>query len=143
MTHFSLFYKKFIGLLTKKGERKKALKIINNALLNTSKLLTLPVRKIITELYNKLSSSVEIKKIKIRRSVHFVPFPVNLKRKLFLIIKWFVFAISNNELNKNLEYKLREEFLKIVRKQESLVYQHKKYQIQKSFKYQTNTHFRW
>lgn len=143
LSKINLFYKKFVGLFTKKGEKRKSLKIINNALLTTSKSTNLPINKILRKLHNKLSTSVEIKKIKIRRSFHFIPFPVNAKRKLYLIIKWFIFAMSTFKSKTNLEYKLNDEILKVLKNQESIVNYSKKYQIQKSFKYQSNTNFRW
>ena len=48
----SLLYNKLIGLFTKKGEKRKSLKIINNALLQVSKTSQIPINEILIKLYN-------------------------------------------------------------------------------------------
>jgi ribosomal protein S7 len=141
---FDLLYKKIIGFLLKKGKKSTAFKIVNKALSGVCKNLNKPIRLILLEIFNKLKVFVESKKIKIRRGTHIVPFPVNPKRRIFLIVKRLVFVIKKNKLLIPFESKLGDEIKKIIEtKEKTLSHKIKIYNLSKSIKHRSNIHFRW
>lgn len=129
---FDILYKKIIGSLLKKGKKSTALKIVNEALSCVCENLNKPIRLVLLEIFNKLKVFVESKKIKIRRGTHIVPFPVNPKRRVFLIVKRLIFAIKKNNL-----------LIPFESKEKVLSHKIKIYNISKSIKYRSNIHFIW
>jgi len=146
--HFSAFIMKsfFIklqGLLLKRGKKTISSKILKTGLLLCSNKMGLSTSLILFKLYNKLKLSTELKKIKIRRSVHFVTFPMTLKRKLYLISSWLIFTSKKNKIKKPLYYKLAAEIAKILKKKKSHSLKKKNYFVYKSVQFRSNNHFRW
>ena len=136
-------YQKLIGLFIKNGYKFKALKIVEGALKLTSSYLNLSVNSILLKVFNKLKTSVESKKIRVRRSFHFVPFPVNFKRKIYLIAKWILVGVEKQKIKKSTDFKLYSELVKIIRTKHSISYKSKRYNIYKSLQNKSNLHFRW
>ena len=83
-------YNKIINFFTKKGNKVKATKIVNEAFDKVSKETGLSFNSILSKLFSKLNSFVEVKKIRVRRGFHLVPFPISHKRSTYLIIKWLI-----------------------------------------------------
>ena len=56
-----------------------------------------------------------------------------------------VFSIysCNKDDNNSLDYKLKMEIIKILKKQSSSIFSNKKHHIKNSLNYQSNVHFRW
>lgn len=142
-TKTNILYKKLLGLILKKGKKTVAINILENSLVNVSKKVNLSVSKIISILFNKLKASIELKKIRVRRRFHFVPFPINIKRKAYLVTKWVLLSISKNKIKSKTSKKLTSEIIKIIKNQKSLSFKTKKYNISNCFSNKSNKHFRW
>lgn len=83
-------YNKFLGVLIKKGNKKKAKKILNNSLskvLKRIKIKKLSRNKVLLVIFSKLNCFVEIRKIQRRKNTHLIPFPVKVERRIYLAIK--------------------------------------------------------
>lgn len=140
----NLVFKKLIGLLIKKGHKNQIFRIVKTSLKVASVKLKLRLSQLIVKLFNKLKISVESKKIKIRRNFHFVPFPITLKRKTYLIVKWLILSLKKNKLKVSCLVKLVSTFTQLINKKKfSSAYKIKKANIIQSLKNKSNSHFRW
>jgi ribosomal protein S7 len=83
-------YCKFLGFLTKKGNKLNARKVLDKAFFNVSKKLKMSREKALVLLFSQLNSFVEVKKVRVRRKIVFVPFPISFKRRSYLIVKWVI-----------------------------------------------------
>ena len=83
-------YCKFLGFLTKKGNKLNARKLLNKTFFSVSKKLEMSKEKALNLLFYKLNSFVEVKKVRVRRKIVLVPFPISFKRRSYLIVKWIV-----------------------------------------------------
>ena len=72
---------------------------------------------------------VEVKKIRIKRSTHIVPFPITFKRKSYLIIKWLIEAIKEDTRKISTSEKLSSELINVLKKSSSKALQKKKLNI--------------
>ena len=72
-------YKKIVNFFIKDGNKVKANKIVCLAFSKISKKTGLSFNEILSKLFSKLNSFVEIKKIRVRRGFHMVPFPIFIK----------------------------------------------------------------
>jgi ribosomal protein S7 len=138
-----ILYQKLVGLVNKKGEKLKALKIIETALRLAHLRLKMPVNLVLYRVFGFLKSSVELKKVRVRRSFHFVPFPINSNRKSYLVAKWIFLSIKKSKLKKSMEEKLYLEFFKVLKTKKSSSQKSRKYNIYKSLQNKSNSHFRW
>lgn len=137
------FNQVFLKFLLKKGNINKAKKIFKNTFYILFNETGLGSYSILAQVYSKLHINFEIRRIKIRRSSHLVPVPLNAKRRYYLICKWIFDAASANDSYQEFSVKLAAELLKIVKNQncESLT---KKKMIQTTaISNRSNTHYRW
>ena len=134
---------KLVGLVMKEGYKTKALRIVENSLRQASVELNLSQNSILLKVFDKLKTSVESKKIRVRRSFHFVPFPVNLKRKVYLIAKWILVGVTERKIKKSFDFKLSSELVKIIKTKIATSYKNKRYNIYKSLQNKSNIHYRW
>lgn len=139
----TLLYNKLVGLLIKKGVKQKALRILEDALLEVKKTTKITPNLILFKIFNSLKTSVESKKIRVRRSFHIVPFPIKTNRKLFLISKWILTGTTKQRLKKSFGNKLALELLKILGNKKAFSSKFKKYNVSKSLQNKSNIHFRW
>jgi ribosomal protein S7 len=82
-----ILYKKLLGLITKKGNKKVSVRIIDRALLLSATKTENSLEQIFLKIFKELNSSVEVKKIRVKRTIHLVPFPTTFKRRIYLIVK--------------------------------------------------------
>lgn len=138
-------YNKFVGLLNKKGLKIKAKYILDRALLLTSKKMPVSTNTILITIFLKLHTFIEVKSVKIKRRVVFVPFYINYKRRIYLIIKWILLAVKRDTRKVPLFQKLSFEFVKLLAKKnlKSYTLELKKQNVDLALKNRSNTHYRW
>jgi ribosomal protein S7 len=136
-------YNKFVGFITKKGKKPKAKVIFDSALFNVTQKLKIPLNKLLLKIFLKLNSYIEIKTIKIRKKVHFVPVPTTYKRRIYLVIKWIINATSEDKRKLNFSKKLSLEILNLIKNKTSKALKIKKNNFAKALINRSNLHFRW
>jgi small subunit ribosomal protein S7 len=136
-------YNKIINFFTKKGNKVKATNLVNSAFDKISKSTGLSFNEILTKLYLKLNSFVEIKKIKVRRGFHLVPFPISHKRSTYLMIKWLLQAIKNDNRKVPVSDKLFLEINQTISSSSSKSLDIKNSNITQVLANRSNIHFRW
>ena len=136
-------YNKIINFFTKKGNKVKATNLVNSAFDKVSKSTGLSFNEISTKLYLKLNSFVEIKKIKVRRGFHLVPFPISHKRSTYLMIKWLLQAIKDDKRKVPVSDKLFLEINQTISSSSSKSLDIKNSNITQVLANRSNIHFRW
>jgi small subunit ribosomal protein S7 len=136
-------YNKIISFFTKKGNKVKATKIVNEAFDKVSKETGLSFNSILSKLFSKLNSFVEVKKIRVRRGFHLVPFPISHKRSTYLIIKWLIQAIKEDKRKISFSDKLFSEINQTISSSSSKSLEIKTSNISQVLSNRSNIHFRW
>jgi len=136
-------YNKIINFFTKKGNKVKATNLVNSAFDKVYKSTGLSFNEILTKLYLKLNSFVEIKKIKVRRGSHLVPFPISHKRSTYLMIKWLLQAIKDDKRKVPVSDKLFLEINQTISSSSSKSLDIKNSNITQVLANRSNIHFRW
>ena len=132
-----------IGVLTKQGNKTAAVKIINSAFLKVSKNTTLSMNKILLKLFLKLNSFVEVKKVRVKRSFHLVPFQITLKRRSYLIIKWLLQVIKTDTRNISISDKLAFEIEQTLKSENSKLLNLQTLNTTLALANRSNIHYRW
>lgn len=136
-------YDKFLGFLIKKGNKIKAKKILDSSFIKLSKKTGLLPRQLLLNLYLKLNSFVEIKKVRIRRSSHFVPFSISVKRRIYLIVKWLMIIVNNDTRKIPSSEKIYTELFNLLKTSSSKSLKLRHLNVSKAASNRSNIHFRW
>lgn len=136
-------YNKIVNFFIKDGNRVKANKIVSLAFSKVSKETGLSFNEILSKLFSKLNSFVEVKKVRVRRGFHMVPFPISHKRSTYLIIKWLVQAIKEDSRKLPTSEKLAAEINSTIVNQSSKSLDIKNLNISQVLANRANIHFRW
>ena len=136
-------YSILVGFLIKNGNKSSAIKIINTAFSKVSKKTGLSRRQILLKLFLKLNSFVEVRKLKVRKRIFFVPFPTTTKRRLYLTIKWLVMASQKNKKKISISEKLAYEIEQTLITDASLSLEFLKSNLDLALKNRSNLHYRW
>lgn len=135
-------YTNLLGCVTKSGKKVKAKKILNSALLDVSNSLNIPVSKVFLNFVKKAGSIVELKKVKLRKNIHFIPFPVKKKRRYFLISKELLNFKDSNKKRVSTTTKISEQIKSfIVKRGHNL--DKKKQLVNQIVSNRSNIHYRW
>lgn len=136
-------YCKFLGFLTKKGNKLSARKLLDKTFFSVSKKLKLSKEKALNLLFSRLNSFVEIKKIRVRRKIVLVPFPISFRRRSYLIVKWIVDATKLEKKKSSLHKKLTKEITGVLEGFKSKSQSLRQMNFSKALANKSNVHFRW
>ena len=139
----SSLYLKFLGFLIKKGKKTKTKFLLMLSFFKFCFFFKKPLKSILNTLFITLNTFVETKTIKIKKSRYIVPFPINLNRRIHLIIKWFVLSINANKSRRSFHLKFLEELNLVLTKKHSEVLNLKNLNISKAVANRSNAHYRW
>ena len=139
----NLFYEKFLGVLTKKGKKTIAKKILDTLLLKLSKRLNIPNTLILYFIFLRLNTFVEIKKISFRRSSHLVPFHITFSRRIYLALKWILLAVKKDSRKISTIDKFSNELFKILKNLPSESVKAKSLNDSQAVLNKANIHYRW
>ena len=137
------FYDKFLGFLTKKGNKVKAKKILDEAFLSIAKKTKYSKQVSLMMLFSSLNSFVEVKKVRVRRRFVLVPFPINLKRRSYVIIKWVMQSVEKDTKKSSLANKLARELISILKNAFSRTKKSRRLNFFQALANRSNSHFRW
>ena len=140
--HINL-YSKVFGFLIKKGKKNKSLRLLNNAFFKICTIIKRPLHYLLTKLFIILNVFVETRTIRTRRSLHVVPFPLTLKRRVYLVIKWIFLVVKKNSEKTSFIPKFIREILFILKKKKSEVFKLKLSNNSKALLNRSNIHYRW
>jgi len=136
-------YNKFLGFIIKKGNKIGAKSVLNNAFLAVSKKTGLPLHVILLKLFLKLNSFVEVRRVRVQRSSHLVPFSIRLKRRSYLIIKWLMQAVKEDTRKVSMAEKLFFEIFSTLKSSPSKSIKIRNLNISQALLNRSNIHYRW
>jgi len=136
-------YSKLLGFLIKKGKKTKTKAHLGFSFFKVCFYYKKSIGVLLNGLFLELNTFVETKTLNIRQTRYIVPFPINLRRRIHLILRWFVSAILLNTTNKPFHTKFIEELLLLLNKKRSKVSYLKNLNIVKASVNRSNTHYRW
>jgi ribosomal protein S7 len=139
----SNLYNNFLGFLIKKGNKIGAKNILTNAFLMVSKKTGHSLQTLILKIFLKLNSFVEVKRVRVKRSSHLVPFSIRLKRRSYLIIKWLMQAIKEDTRKVSMSEKLFVEISNTLKKSPSRSVKLRNFNIAQALSNRSNIHYRW
>lgn len=136
-------YTKFLGSLIKKGNKVAAKRILDNSFIQASTINKNSVHLNLHKIFSKLTCFLEIKKIKIRKKIHFVPFPLTAERQDFLKIKWILESAKEDLRKVDFSQKIGSELKNILLNTKSKTLSKKKYINKIALLNRSNIHYRW
>lgn len=136
-------YFNFLGFFTKKGKKPIAKNLLDTSFFLASKQTGYSLQNLLTIIFLKLQCFVEVKKIRIRRSTYLVPFSINYKRRLYLIIKFLINAVKQDTRRVPFNEKLSQELISIITNKGSKALKAKEFNISQALSNRSNAHFRW
>ena len=139
----NILYNKFLGLLIKKGNKIKAKKILNSALNLASKKSGYSYSFLLLNIFSKLNIIVESKTVNFKRRTFIVPFPISLKRRSYLGIKWLLEAALQNKKRIPIHIKISEEIISLLDCSTSKAFKIKQLNNYQSISNRSNIHYRW
>jgi len=137
------FYNKFLGSLIKNGNKSAAKRILDKSLEIVSERSKILPSMVLRKIFPKLHCYLEIKKIKIRKNIHIVPFPLTSKRQNFLKVKWILDYVKKNKRRVNMSQKLATEFLNIIKNKKAKILLTKNSINREAVANKSNLHYRW
>lgn len=139
------FYNTFLGLLIKKGNLVSAKILLDHAFTTVLKTIEIPFNLIIFKIILLLNTFVEVKQIKKYKKFNYhVPFPITLKRKLYLSVKWIVDSALEDKRKLPFFEKISHEIvLLLTNKSISKSYKKKHKNLDLAMANKSNVHFRW
>jgi len=137
------FYNKFLGSLIKNGNKSAAKRILDKSLEIVSERTRISPSFVLRKIFPKLHCYLEIKKIKIRKNIHIVPFPLTSKRQNFLKIKWILDYVKKNNRKVDMSQKLATEFLNIIKNKKAKILLTKNSINREAVANKSNLHYRW
>lgn len=136
-------YTTIIGQLVKKGKKRTAVNIFNEALKEVAQKTNKPVLQIMKILAKRLGSVIEIKTVRLRKNVHIIPFPVRNERRYYLIARNLVSVVSEDKSKTSLKQKLVEEIYAVIENKPSKTLQKKESLVKSAINNKANIHYRW
>ena len=143
LSHKKSLYSILINSLTKNGNKSKAIKIINSAFLKVSTNTGLSKRQVLLKLFLKLNSFVEVRQLKVRKRIFFVPFTTTLKSRLYLTVKWLIKATKENKKKISLSEKFAIEIEQTIMTNSSVSLNFLRSNLNLALKNRSNLHYRW
>jgi small subunit ribosomal protein S7 len=136
-------YNLFLGVLTKKGKKSTAKKILDTSLSNISLKGQIPLSIFFRKCLEKMSIPLEIKQVRRGKQFYTVPFIMRQKRQRFLTIKNLVFNLRQDKTSIPFHSKLSNELANIYLDRHSKVILQNKAVILDALKNKANRHYRW
>lgn len=138
-------YLKLTNFFIKNGKLNFSKNLIVWVLLKIFHKIKLSPFKSILFLFFSLNSFIEIRQILRKRRKHFVPFSLNLNRRIFFSLKWLKLALKSDNRKIPLREKLVFEVLNVFlnSKKSKALNLKKSTNDNKIFLFRSNVHFRW
>lgn len=109
------FYNTFLGLLIKNGDRVSAKRLLDKTFIIVLKSVKISFNIIILKIIILLNTFVEVKQVKKYKKFSYqVPFPISLKRKLYLSVKWVISSALEDKRRVPFFEKISQEILLLI-----------------------------
>lgn len=124
------------------GKKNWSYKLINETGLFLSFYLNKNIYSFYEDIFIKARPFIEIRKVRVRRTIYYIPFPTSVKRQQHLVAKWIFESLKMDKRKMPTENKFREELLNIFLNK-GYVIEKKKENYIKAEKSRSFSHYRW
>lgn len=136
-------YLKFISCIFKTGKKffwESAFALIFN---NLSLKFGYSRSFILSKIFIRLFTRVELKRVKSRKRLSYIPFFITIKRSLFLALKWIFIGTLSNNTKISVQNKLFIELIQILTLKSCVSLKKLEENNSSSFNNRSNVHYRW
>lgn len=137
------FYNKLTGYLIKKGKKKSIEKVLNKSFYILCKKFNYRPSFLLLQIFLLLETYIEAKTLKKRRKILVIPFPIKLKRRLHLVLKWYTFSFFKCTNKVSLLNKIVKVTSSILLQKKTKAFSLQKTNYKLSVTNRANMHFRW
>jgi ribosomal protein S7 len=143
MKKVSNLYQKLLKFLIKKGKLNKARQILNKTFFSLYLIFNKPIFFLLNSFFLKLNVFIETRSIRIKRTRYLVPFVINLKRRIFLVLKWLFISLLQNKKRRPLFLKLSKEIFYVLKGLNCKTVDLQQLNTSKALLNRSNIHYRW
>lgn len=136
-------YTKFISFVFRVGKKAVWEKSFSQILNTLSLKLYYSKSLLLSKIFVRLFTRVELKKVKSRKRISFIPFFITVRRSIFLSLKWIFLSSLNNNTNTSFKNKLYLELFQLLTLKSCPSLKKLEENNQNSFKNRSNIHYRW
>lgn len=136
-------YQKFLSVTFKFGKKNLWNSYFSNILEILQFKLKYCVSILLLKIFVRLYTKVELKKIKSKKRITYIPFSIKYSRSLFLSLKWIFFGALKNLDKISFKNKLYIELFQLLTLKKSYSFQKLKENNLNALKFKANTHYRW
>lgn len=136
-------YIKFISFIFKTGKKffwETAFALIFN---NLSLKFSYSRSFMLSKIFIRLFTRVELKRVKSRKRISYIPFFISIKRSLFLALKWIFLSALSNNTKISFQNKLYIELIQLLTLKSCLSLKKLEENNSNSFNNRSNVHYRW
>lgn len=142
MLPFNL-YNNFLLFIFKTGKKNIWVQQFTSLFDTLAKKLQYSKATLLLKLFTRLFTRVEVKKVKSRKRITYIPFFIKTSRSLFLSLKWIFLAALKKKGNISLKNKLYTELVQILTQKSSFSLQKVEENNISAFTNRSNIHYRW
>lgn len=136
-------YKLFVGLLLKKGRMPACQSILTSAYLDIFKKTRFSMFKITKQLLELGGLIMEVRKKRMGKQIHTVPFPARSERRKYLTLKNFIKSISKEKKKEKTYKKISNEIIKKILKRSTIAKRNAASVYINVMRNAANAHYRW
>lgn len=137
------FYNKILLTTFRVGKKSKWNSILSNLFISLSFYLKYSINIIFLKIFIRLFTPVELRKVKSRKRISFIPLFIKPKRSIFLSLKWLFLGALKSLNNTSFQNKLYIEFIQLLTFKTCYSIQKLEENNMNSNKNRSNAHFRW
>lgn len=136
-------YNKFLLFIFKTGKKNTWENLFVSLFDVLSNKLQYSKAVLLLKLFTRLFTRVEVKKVKSRKRITYLPFFIKISRSIFLSLKWIFLAALKKKGNISFKNKLYTEFVQVLTQKSSFSLQKQEENLISAFKNRSNIHYRW
>lgn len=136
-------YKFLINIFVKNGNVSNIKKIIDKVFIKLIQEFKINKHLLLLKIFTIHMFYVEVKKIKSRRRINYVPFLISQKRSFYLLLAWLREAVKTNKQVNTIEEKLYREIYKLLTVKDSKVFESIANNNKLAIENRSKMHYRW
>ena len=136
-------YAFFINIFIKNGNVSQIKRIVDKVFIKLIKEFKINKQLLLLKIFTAHMFYVEVKKIKSRRRINYVPFLISQKRSFYLLLAWLREAVLTNTQANTFEEKLYREVYNLIMLKDSKIFNSIENNNKLALENRSKIHFRW
>lgn len=136
-------YNFFVNIFVQNGNVSQVKRIVDKVFIKLIHEFKITKQLLLLKIFTAHMFYVEVKKIKSRRRINYVPFLISQKRSFYLLVAWLREAVETNNQVNTLEERLYRELYKLIMLKESKIFDSIENNNKLAIENRSKIHFRW